>query len=356
MSRFWSPIVHSLTPYVPGEQPQMTKQIKLNTNESPYGPPPAALEAIRAATGDRLRLYSDPTAERLRAAIATAHGVAMDEIFVGNGSDEVLAHSFQALLKHDEPLLTPDITYSFYPVYCSLYGITHEPVPLNAAMQIDVEDYLRPCGGIVLPNPNAPTGIALGLGRIETLLRAHPDRVVVVDEAYVDFGADTAIPLIRHFPNLLVVRTLSKAHALAGLRVGYAIGQAHLIEGLNRVKDSFNSYPLDLLAQVGATAAIEDREWLARTTGKIIKSRNGLTSSLRGLGFEVLPSQANFVFARHPDRDAVRLAAALRERAIIVRHFRTPRIAEWLRITVGTDEECRMVTDALDAILKQNAD
>jgi histidinol-phosphate aminotransferase len=356
MSRFWSPVVHTLTPYVPGEQPKLTNLIKLNTNESPYGPPPGALEAIRTATDDTLRLYSDPTSERLRAVIARAHDVEMDQIFVGNGSDEVLAHAFQALLQHDAPLLTPDITYSFYPVYCGLYGITHQPVPLDDAMQIDVADYLCPCAGIVLPNPNAPTGIALGLGRIETLLRAHPDRVVVIDEAYVDFGADTAIPLARHHPNLLVVRTLSKSHALAGLRVGYAIGQPDLIEALNRVKDSFNSYPLDRLAQAGAAAAIADREWLARTTGKIIKTRIGLTSSLRGLGFEVLPSQANFVFVRHPDHDAAQLAAALRERAIIVRHFRTPRIAEWLRITIGTDEECRILTDALGAILTRNAD
>ncbi|MFT8778585.1 MAG: histidinol-phosphate transaminase [Gluconacetobacter liquefaciens] len=356
MSRFWSPIVHSLTPYVPGEQPKLANLIKLNTNESPYGPSPAALAAIRAAADDTLRLYPDPGSDRLRAAIAQAHGVEMEQVFIGNGSDEVLAHTFQALLQHDAPLLTPDITYSFYPVYCGLYGIAHEPVPLDEAMRVDVDAYRRPCGGIVLPNPNAPTGIALGLDEIATLLRAHPERVVVIDEAYVDFGADTAIGLVRQHPNLLVVRTLSKSHGLAGLRVGYAIGQPDLIEALNRVKDSFNSYPLDRLAQAGAEAAIADREWLARTTGKIIDTRSGLISSLNSLGFEVLPSQANFVFARHPDRDAAALAAALRERSIIVRHFRTPRIAEWLRITVGTDEECRSLADALKVILNRNAD
>ena len=356
MSRFWSPIVHSLTPYVPGEQPKLANLIKLNTNESPYGPSPAALAAIRAAADDTLRLYPDPGSDRLRAAIAQAHEVEMEQVFIGNGSDEVLAHTFQALLQHDAPLLTPDITYSFYPVYCGLYGIAHEPVPLDEAMRVDVEAYRRPCGGIVLPNPNAPTGIALGLDEIATLLRAHPERVVVIDEAYVDFGADTAIGLVRQYPNLLVVRTLSKSHGLAGLRVGYAIGQPDLIEALNRVKDSFNSYPLDRLAQAGAEAAIADREWLARTTGKIIDTRSGLVSSLNRLGFEVLPSQANFVFARYPDRDAAALAAALRERSIIVRHFRTPRIAEWLRITVGTDEDCRSLADALKAILNRNAD
>ncbi|MFS3136931.1 histidinol-phosphate transaminase [Gluconacetobacter sacchari] len=356
MSRFWSPIVHSLTPYVPGEQPKLANLIKLNTNESPYGPSPAALAAIRAAADETLRLYPDPGSDRLRAAIARAHGVEADQIFIGNGSDEVLAHTFQALLRHDAPLLTPDITYSFYPVYCGLYDIAHERVPLDSAMRVDVAAYCRPCGGIVLPNPNAPTGIALGLDDIATLLRAHPDRVVVIDEAYVDFGAETAIPLVRHHANLLVVRTLSKSHGLAGLRVGYAIGQPDLIEALNRVKDSFNSYPLDRLAQAGAEAAIDDREWLARSTGKIIETRSGLVVSLKTLGFEVLPSQANFVFARHPDRDAATLAAALRERSIIVRHFREPRIVEWLRITVGTDEECRILAEALKAILNRNAD
>ena len=354
MSRFWSPIVHSLTPYVPGEQPRMANLIKLNTNECPYGPSPRVIEAIRAATNDTLRLYPDPTAHGLCMAIATAHDVPVDHVFVGNGSDEVLAHAFQGLLNHEAPLLFPDITYSFYPVYCGLYGIGHETVPLDAAMGIDIAAYRRPCGGIILPNPNAPTGMALGLDAIRALLHDHPDAVVVVDEAYVDFGAETAIPLVAAHPNLLVVRTLSKSSALAGLRVGYAIGQPDLIAALTRIKDSFNSYPLDRLAQAGAIAAIEDREWLANTSARIISSRDRLTDSLGKMGFEVLPSRANFVFARHPDRDGAQLAAALRARAIIVRHFRTPRIAQWLRITIGTDAECQALLHGLADVLALN--
>lgn len=354
MSRFWSPVVHTLTPYVPGEQPRLANLIKLNTNECPYGPSPRALEAIRAATGDTLRLYPDPTAHALCAAIARAHDVPADHVFVGNGSDEVLAHAFQGLLNHDDPLLFPDISYSFYPVYCGLYGIRHETVPLDEGMHIDIADYRRPCGGIIIPNPNAPTGMALPLDDIRTLLTDHPDAVVVIDEAYVDFGAETAIALVARHPNLLVVRTLSKSSALAGLRVGYAIGQPDLIAALTRVKDSFNSYPLDRLAQAGAIAAIEDREWLAKTREKIISSRNRLTDSLGKMGFVVLPSQANFVFARHPDRDGAYLASALRERAIIVRHFRTPRIAQWLRITIGTDAECQALITGLAEVLAQN--
>ncbi|AHI26820.1 histidinol-phosphate transaminase [Komagataeibacter swingsii] len=354
MSRFWSPVVHTLTPYVPGEQPRLANLIKLNTNECPYGPSPKVLDAIRAATNDTLRLYPDPTAQALCAAIARAHDVPADHVFVGNGSDEVLAHTFQGLLNHGAPLLFPDITYSFYPVYCGLYGIRHETVPLDDDMRIDIAAYRRPCGGIIIPNPNAPTGIALGLDAIRTVLTDHPDAVVVVDEAYVDFGAETAITLVGQHPNLLVVRTLSKSSALAGLRVGYAIGQPDLIAALTRIKDSFNSYPLDRLAQVGAIAAIEDREWLANTREKIISSRNRLTDSLGKMGFDVLPSQANFIFARHPDRDAAYLASALRERAIIVRHFRTPRIAQWLRITIGTDAECQALIAGLADVLAQN--
>ncbi|POF63124.1 histidinol-phosphate transaminase [Novacetimonas maltaceti] len=351
MSRFWSPVVHTLTPYVPGEQPRMTNLIKLNTNESPYGPSPKALAAIRAATDDTLRLYPDPSALALRQAIGRAHDVPAGHVFVGNGSDEVLAHTFQALLKHEGPLLFPDISYSFYPVYCGLYGITAQMVPLDADMRVNVADYMRPCGGVIVPNPNAPTGMALSLADIEALLTHHRDQVVVVDEAYVDFGGETAIPLTARHDNLLVVRTLSKSSALAGLRVGYAVGHPDLIEALTRVKDSFNSYPLDRLAQAGAIAAIEDREWLANIRERIIRSRDRLTDSLGKMGFEVLPSCANFVFAHHPGHDALNLARALRERAIIVRHFRTPRIAQWLRITIGTEAECQALCDALADIM-----
>jgi len=339
MSRFWSPVVHTLSPYVPGEQPKVDDLIKLNTNENPYPPSPRALAAIAAAT-ERLRLYPDPHASRLRATIAARYGVAPEEVFVGNGSDEVLAHTFQALLKHDAPLLFPDITYSFYPVYCGLYGIRSEEVPLDAGMKVQFADYRRPCSAVLLPNPNAPTGIALSRTAIEALVAERADRLVVIDEAYVDFGAESAVPLVARHDNLLVVQTLSKSRALAGLRVGFAIGQRPLIEALERVKDSFNSYPLDALALAGAAAAVDDEAWFQETRERIMKSREQLSRDLSALGFEVLPSLANFVFARHPSHRGAELAARLREHGVLVRLFRKPRIEDFLRITVGTDDDC----------------
>ncbi len=350
MSRFWSPIVRELQPYVAGEQPQLADLVKLNTNESPYPASPKVAAAI-AAEAERLRLYPDPTARRLREAIAARYGVASDEVFVGNGSDEVLAHAFVALLKHDAPLLFPDITYSFYPTYCRLFGIDWREVPLDADMRVRVEDFCSPCGAIILANPNAPTGIALPVAEIERLAASHPDVPVLVDEAYVDFGAETAVPLVARHPNLLVVQTFSKSRSLAGLRVGFAIGQRSLIEALERVKDSFNSYPLDRLAQAGAVAALEDEPWFTLHRDRIVASRGWLAEALHGLGFEVLPSSANFLFARHPGWAGGELARALRERAIIVRHFAKPRIGDFLRITVGTDPECERLLAVLRELL-----
>ncbi|NHN84981.1 histidinol-phosphate transaminase [Acetobacter musti] len=354
MSRFWSPLVHRLTPYVPGEQPKIANIIKLNTNESPYGPSPKALAAIREATGDSLRLYPDTESLALREAIAGRHGLTAQHVFIGNGSDEVLAFAFQALFSHGDPILFPDVTYSFYPVWCGLYDLPFRTVPVDDSLRIHPEDYAIPNSGIVIANPNAPTGIALGRGDIENLLASHPDRVVLIDEAYVDFGAESAIPLIERYPNLLVVQTLSKSRALAGLRVGFALGNPDLIEALVRVKDSFNSYPLDRLAQAGALAAIEDEEWLAMSVAKVMATRASLTDALTKLGFEVLPSCANFVYVRHADRDAAMVAAALRERAIIVRHLKGPRTSSWLRVTIGTDPQCAALADALGTIVRRN--
>jgi histidinol-phosphate aminotransferase len=351
MSRFWSRLTHDLKPYVPGEQPRMADLVKLNTNESPYAPSPRALEAIRGEATERLRLYPDPQASALRAALATYHKVRAEQVFVGNGLDEVLAHAFAALLKHDAPLLFPDITYSFYPVYCRLFGIAYEAVPLDQAMQIRVADYRRPTGAVILPNPNAPTGVALSRAGIATLLKDHPDAPIVIDEAYVDFGAETAIPLVASHKNLLVVQTMSKSRALAGLRVGYAIGDADLIEALTRVKDSFNSYPLGRPAQAGAIAALEDEAYFQASRARVIDGRARLTSGLVRLGFDVLPSAANFVFARHPAQQGAALAAALRQRAVIVRHFSAPRISDYLRITVGTEEQTDRLLSALSEIL-----
>jgi histidinol-phosphate aminotransferase len=352
MSKYWSAVVSTLKPYVAGEQPKIDNLVKLNTNENPYGPSPKALAAIAAEAGDRLRLYPDPASTRLRTAIAKRHGVGIEDVFVGNGSDEVLAHAFQALLKHDRPLLYPDITYSFYPVYSLLYGIEAVALPLDETFRVRLSDYDRPCGAIILPNPNAPTGIGLPLADIEALVAAHPDQPVVIDEAYIDFGGETAIPLVKKYPNLLVIHTLSKSRSLAGLRVGFAIGQRPLIEALERVKDSFNSYPLDRLAEAGATAAIEDEAWFETTRAKVIASRDRITGGLRQRGFEVLPSWANFVFARHPDRDGADLAQALRDRSILVRHFAKPRIADFLRISIGTEEECDRLIAAVDEIVR----
>jgi histidinol-phosphate aminotransferase len=352
MSRFWSATVRALQPYVPGEQPKLANLVKLNTNENPYGPSPKALAAMQGELGDTLRLYPDPESTHLREAIANFFGgIEPSQVFVGNGSDEVLAHIFMALLKHDQPILFPDITYSFYPVYCKLYGVEYKSVPLDDSFALRAADYAQPNGGIIFPNPNAPTGRALPLADIEAMLKANPDSVVVVDEAYIDFGGESAVPLVNRYPNLLVVQTLSKSRSLAGLRVGFAIGHADLIDGLQRVKNSFNSYPLDRFAIAGATAAIEDKEWFDRTRQAVIRTRTTLTRELEVLGFEVLPSAANFVFARHPRHDAEKSALALRHRGIIVRHFKLPRIEQFLRITVGTDAQCATLVAALKEIV-----
>ena len=347
---YWSPVVRGLVPYVPGEQPKVANLVKLNTNENPYPPSPKVLEAMHAAINDSLRLYPDPDASALKKAIADYYAVDSSQVFVGNGSDEVLAHVFLAFFKQAQPILFPDISYSFYKVYCGLYEIEYRTIPLNAQFQIDVVDYHHLNGGIIFPNPNAPTGCVLSLAAIETLLQANPDSVVVVDEAYIDFGGETAISLINQYPQLLVTQTLSKSRSLAGLRVGLAVGQAHLIEALERVKNSFNSYPMDKLAIAGGVAAFEDKAYFQQTCQAIIDSRESLAQQLKDLGFEVLPSAANFVFARHPHKEAVQIAAALREKAIIVRHFKLPRIEQFLRITIGTETENQALVEALKAL------
>jgi histidinol-phosphate aminotransferase len=282
MSRFWSDVVKGLTPYVPGEQPKLANLVKLNTNENPYGPSPRALEAIRAATGESLKLYPDPNAEALKAAIGKYHGIDARNVFVGNGSDEVLAHIFLGLLKQARPILFPDISYSFYPVYCGLYQVGFETIPLADDFSIQVDGYIKPNGGIIFPNPNAPTGCLVPLADIERLLQANTESVVVIDEAYVDFGGESAIPLTARYPNLLVVQTLSKSRSLAGLRVGFAVGHADLIEALERVKNSFNSYPLDRLAIAGAVAAFEDREYFEQTCKAVIATREEAGRRIEG--------------------------------------------------------------------------
>jgi len=352
MSRHWSKLVHDLQPYVPGEQPQDQQYIKLNTNENPYPPAPGVARCLAGFDAGDLRRYPDPQSGELVAALAAYHGLEADQVFVGNGSDEVLAHAFQALFKHDRPLLFADITYSFYPVYCALYGIDYRQVPLDDELRIDLDGYRGENGGIVIANPNAPSGIALGLAEIRQLLADNPESAVIVDEAYVDFAAETALPLIAEFDNLLVVRSFSKSRSLAGLRLGYALGQSPLIEGLQRVKNSFNSYPIDRLACRLGVASIADEDYFRDTVERVVATRERLGEALRGLGFRVFPSSANFIFARSPGGDAGKLYRELKSAGILVRYFDKPRIDDCLRITVGSDAECDALLDALQKILR----
>jgi histidinol-phosphate aminotransferase len=351
MSQFWSPIVHDLEPYIPGEQPKVANLIKLNTNENPYGPSPKVLEVIRLGVSDQLRLYPDPNATELKQSIADYYNVDKNQVFVGNGSDEVLAHIFHALFQHDAPLLFPDITYSFYPVYCKLYEIDYQTVPLNDSLEISLQDYSTNNAGIIFPNPNAPTGCLLSLRDIEALLKRNTNSVVVVDEAYIDFGGETAISLVDQYPNLLVTQTLSKSRSLASLRIGLAIGHKDLIEALVRVKDSFNSYPLDSLSIKAGVEAFNDQFYFEQICQKVIASRQWLTQELIEMGFKVLPSSANFIFVRHPDYDALTLVSGLRQQALIVRHFKNKRIEQYLRITVGTNEENQQLLAVLDSLV-----
>jgi histidinol-phosphate aminotransferase len=339
MSKYWSALTASLVPYVPGEQPKDKRYIKLNTNESPYPPSPAVIAAIQAATNEDLRLYPDPTCEKLREAVAHYYDLSSDNIFVGNGSDEVLAFAFPAFFSSEKPILFPEITYSFYPVYTKLYGLTYETIPVDDQFNIDAKQYCRPNGGIVIPNPNAPTTRYMPLDDVRLILEANPNQVVIVDEAYVDFGGQSAVRFIPEYPNLLVVQTLSKSRSLAGLRVGMAMGHPDLIEGLNRIKNSFNSYTLDRLAIAGAVAAIEDQAYFEETTRMIIATRERTTEALRALGFVVVPSQANFIFMSHPGLSAQTLVDELKARGILVRYFKQPRIDQYMRVSIGTDEE-----------------
>ena len=351
MSRYWSDFVKQLQPYTPGEQPKISNLTKLNTNENPYGPSSEALAAMQRLLNEDLRLYPPPNADDLKDSIANYYGLEAGQVFVGNGSDEVLAHVFNGLLKQDAPLLFPDISYSFYPVFCQLYDIQFSKIPLADDFSIDISDYQRPNGGIIFPNPNAPTGRLLDLQVIEQLLRANSDSVVVVDEAYIDFGGVSAVPLIAQYDNLLVVHTMSKSRSLAGMRIGYAMGNAELIEGLERVKNSFNSYPLGHLQIAAAVASFNDQDYFEQTTARVIASREQLTEQLQELNFEVLPSKANFVFARHQQQNAEQLASELRSRRIIVRHFKQERIDQFLRITLGSEQQNQLLVQALTEIL-----
>lgn len=339
MKEFWSDRIRGLTPYTPGEQPKERKFIKLNTNENPYPPAPGALAAIRENTDAALRLYSDPEGTELKRALSRFYGVGEDQVFVGNGSDEVLAFAFQAFFNQGAEIVAPDITYSFYPVYANLFGIKYRTVPLNGDFTVPVEALCGGNDGVVIANPNAPTGIELPQSGIRRILESNPEVVVIVDEAYVDFGGTSVLPLIDEYPNLLVVQTCSKSRSLAGLRVGFAFGSANLIQAMNCVKNSINSYTLDRLALAGAAAAVEDGDYFAAQCAKVIATRERTVERLQELGFRVYPSKSNFIFITHPTAAAKDLFAGLREKGILVRYFDLPRIDNCLRVSIGTDEE-----------------
>ncbi|CAM4352855.1 histidinol-phosphate aminotransferase [Paenibacillus endophyticus] len=351
MSKFWSPLTASLVPYVPGEQPKDKTYIKLNTNENPYPPSPKVIAAIKNAANADLRLYPDPTCEDLVKAAAAYYGLPAGQVFAGNGSDEILAFAFAAFFDPAKKLLFPDITYSFYKVYAKLYGLRAELIPLDEQFQVRVEDFRVDNGGIVVPNPNAPTAELLPLDDIRKLLADHPDQVVIIDEAYIDFGGQSAIELIGDYPNLLVVQTLSKSRSLAGLRVGFAFGSEELIEGLNRIKNSFNSYTIDRLALAGAVAAIEDDDYFKGTTAKVVATRERVTEQLLAMDFKVTDSKANFVFISHNRLEAQVIFQQLRDKGVLVRYFNQPRIDGYLRVSIGTDEEMDAFIQALQEIV-----
>ena len=361
-TRLWSSKARNLSPYVPGEQPQHENLCKLNTNENPFPPSPKVGEAIAkvlAQQADELRLYPAPESDDLRAALAELYNLDINQVFVGNGSDEVLALVFASFFLKERPILAPDISYSFYPVYAHTFDIELVQIALEADFSISPDAYRQPCSGIIIANPNAPTGMLLSLADIRKLAGEHSNSVVVIDEAYIDFAQKqendsdaevSAISLINDCDNILVTQTFSKSRSLAGLRVGMAFGNASLIEALTRMKNSFNSYPLDKLAQAGATASVLDVEYFTQTCQQVIDLRQALSADLIALDYEVLPSHANFVFARPKNGDAKGVAADLREQGIIVRHFDKPRINEYLRITVGTAAQNQRLIEALKSL------
>lgn len=351
MNRFWSGRIRDVTPYTPGEQPKDRSFIKLNTNECPYPPSPKVIEAIREAAGESLRLYPDPECAALRAAIARREGLDIDQVFCGNGSDEILAFAFQAFFDPEREVVFPRITYSFYPVYTDFFGLRRREAPMNPDFSDPIDLLCGQNGGVVLANPNAPTGIAVGLDTVEKLLQANPDAVVIVDEAYVDFGADSAVGLIGRYPNLLVVQTTSKSRALAGLRVGWAMGDPELIQGLRCVRDSINSYTVDRLAQAGAAAAVADEEYFQSIRTRVMNTRDWTERALKERNFTVLPSRTNFVFACHPAHGGKELLDGLRQRGVLVRWWNQPEIKNWLRISIGTDEDMAALMAALDELI-----
>jgi histidinol-phosphate aminotransferase len=349
MTKFWTETVKRLTPYVPGEQRSGASIIKLNSNENPYPPAPSVLQAIHAVSRDQLRRYPDPESVELRTALAEYHGLELEQVFVGNGSDEILALAFQAFFTNGKSLQFPDISYSFYPVYCDLYGIKPQTIKLELDYSLDLDRFEANAGGIIFPNPNAPTASAVPAEAVSRLLERHTEEVLLVDEAYADFGGESVVGLIHQYPNLLVSQTFSKGRSLAGMRLGVAFGHPSLIEGLQRVKNSFNSYPVDALAQAAGIASIKDETYFRDILATIVKTRQQSVSDLQNRGFEVLPTAANFIFAKAPDGKAEAIFRKLNEAGVLVRYWNKPRLDQWLRITIGTPADMHMLMSCLDA-------
>lgn len=354
MCKYWNKTTKGLKPYIPGEQSKEKKWIKLNTNENPYPPSPFVLAAIKNGVTKDLRLYPDPECEKLKMVVAEYYNVQSDEVFIGNGSDEVLAFAFQAFFDSDKAILFPEITYSFYPVYCNLYGLSYRTVALDNEFYVPIKKFLIKNGGIILPNPNAPTAIYTSLKNIKSIVEFNNDSVVIVDEAYIDFGGESAIELIHDYPNLLVIQTLSKSRSLAGLRVGLAIGNKNLIQGLNMVKNSFNSYTIDTLALIGAIESFKDTKHFDETRKKIIFTREKTCNILKKIGFIVTDSKANFLFISHSKLNADTIFKSLKEKGILVRYFNKHKIDNFLRVSIGTDDEMESFIEALKEILSEN--
>lgn len=355
----WEENVRKVVPYTPGEQPKNRNVIKLNTNECPYPPAPGVKKALQEFDVETLRLYPDPSAAVLVDALAEYYGVKSSQVFVGVGSDDVLAMIFMTFFNSKNPIIFPDITYSFYDVWADLFRIPYKQIPLDKDFNIVKEDYMgkgimegKPCGGVIFPNPNAPTGVLIGLDFIEDIVKANPDVIVVVDEAYIDFGGVSALPLIQKYDNLLVVQTFSKSRAMAGIRIGYAFGCEKLIKYLNDVKFSFNSYTLNRTALTLGVEAVKDDAYFKEIVGKIVNTREWVKSELKELGFTFRDSQSNFIFATHPDYDVVEIFEELRKRDIYVRHFNGKRIKDYLRITIGTDDEMNTLIKNIKEIIK----
>ncbi|MBE7065721.1 MAG: histidinol-phosphate transaminase [Ruminococcaceae bacterium] len=351
MGRFFSKRLSGLLPYVPGEQPQDMQYIKLNTNESPFPPSPKVVEAI-AGESEKLNLYSDPECKVLNDAIAKALGVGKDMVISGNGSDEILAFCYMAFCDDDTGVCYPDISYGFYPVFKDVFYLDGKAIPLTDDFKVNPDDYIASGRTIFIANPNAPTGISLGLDDIEKIVKGNPDNIVVIDEAYVDFGGETAIPLTYKYENLIVVRTFSKSRNLAGARIGFAIAQKSLIDELNKIKFSFNPYNEDRLAIVAGAAAMDDKEYFEKCIGEIVRVREVTVTELSQMGFEILPSKTNFIFAKKEGFSGEKLYTELKKRGILVRHFKSERIKDFVRITIGTEEQMRTLIREVADILK----